>query len=227
MRILINQNEVNIPSSLAEITLKQRIDFQKQHGDELLEIKKSIMEMDDEDQRELEALHVSFEEMFRTFSFFSGVPVEVIKESEFIDKIANIYHSCLACLNEDNSEMELQQEFIWNDEVWVIDKPELKNGDRMTFGEFIDSKQIISDMIKLGKNQWECMLNLCAIFLRRKDEPYHESFCYEGSDRLALMETLPMSIAIQVGFFLSGSLNLLTKAFQSSGLQELKAEVSI
>lgn len=226
MKVSINNNWVTVPSSISEITLKQKIDFQATHGLELDAMLKSILEMPEGIDRELETTQFQFEQMFRTFAFFTNCSVEALKESEFIDKIAAIYFANLAGLNQQEAEMEAVTEFTWQNEVWVIDHPILKNGDRMTFGEFIDAKQIIQDMAGLGKNRWECLLPLCAIFLRKKDEPYEQSFLYEGSDRLKLMENLPLDIAMQVGFFLKASLNMYTQAFQSSGLQELKAEVN-
>lgn len=222
MRILVNNQEIVIPSSVSEITLKQKIDFLNTHGKDLEEMAKSIMAMPDGYEKELETTQFHFEQMFKTMSFFTGISEDVLKESEFIDKIAGIYYSSLAQLHVDEEEILLQNEFTWREELWEIAHPELKHGDRMTFGELIDAKQIIQDMVELGKNRWECMLPLCTIFLRRKGEAYDKSFLYEGSDRLKLMESLPLDIAIQVGFFLISSLNLSITTFQSSPLQELK-----
>jgi len=216
MKILLNSQEVNIPSDLSEITLQQQIEFQEQHGNELDALAKSIAEMPDGIEKDLESVQLRLEQMFRTFSFYSGVDVQSLKESEFIDRIASIYYSCLHQLTEQESEMVLEQEFEWNGEIWEIAEPELKNGDRMLFGEFIDSKQIIQDMVGLGANRWECLIPLCAIFLRKKNEKYIESFSYEQSERRILMKSLPLNIALQVGFFLTGSLSLFSQTFHSS-----------
>ena len=219
MQICLNDEWVNIPASTAEITLKQKIDFQAQYGDELDLMAKSISEMKDL-EKELETLQFQFEQMFRTFAFFTNTTVEALKESEFIDKIASIYYSCLSQMNTLDEIQDLVQTHEWNGEEWVIDHPQLKNGDRITFGEFIDAKQIIQNMLGLSKNRWECLIPLCAIFLRKKDELYDQSFLYEDSERLKLMETVPLSIALHVGFFLSISLSIYTQTFQSLAHQE-------
>lgn len=210
-----------MPSSLREITLKQRIDFQNEHGNILDEMLKSILEIKDDNDRELELLQFQFEKMYRTFAFFAGTTPEAVKESEHLDHIANIYFSCLQVLTEQENELTLEHEFVWNSEEWLLQAPELKNGDKMTFGELIDSKQIVQDMMRLGKSQWEAMLPLCAIYLRKKDEVYQENFLYDDSDRLKLMESLPMDIALQVGFFLSSSLNMYRNISLSSSHPEL------
>lgn len=224
MKLLVNNTEVIIPSSLQEITLQQKIDYEERYGKALMEQFESILAMDDEFERELEATQHEFEKMFKTFAFFSGIDEDTLKESEFIDRIASVYYSCANQLKEEEEALELKQEFLFNDEVWVLDHPELKHGDRMKFGEFIDAKQIISDMHALSKNRWEALVPLCAIFLRKKDEPYDPEFTYDDSERMKLMRTLPLDIAIVVGFFLSSSLNLLITAFRYSDRQELKAE---
>lgn len=218
MRMMINDTEVVIPSTLSEMSLGQRIDLQEKIGNQLDEMLKSVMSIEDETEREIEMIHFQMEKMFRTMAYFMNCTVEAIKESSFIDNIAHVYFASLDLLLEEErrEEIELKESFIWKGEEWELYPPELKNGDRMTFGEFIDSKQIVQDLIKLGKNKWECLLPLSAIFLRKKGEDYEESFLYEGSDRLNLMKELPMDIAIQVGFFLKNSVSLFTKPFQYS-----------
>jgi len=58
-----------------------------------------------------------------------------------------------------------------------------------------------------GKSKVEILQYLCAIYLRKAGEEYKEEFLYENSERLNLMLTLPMDIAIHVGFFLSSYQN--------------------
>lgn len=226
MRLQINNKEVNIPSSLSEITLRQRIDYQSVHGDLLAEMQKSILETKDDEIRELELIELQFERMFRTVSFFTGFSVESLKESEYVDTLFNIYISSIDRVFEDEQQewKDMKYDFVWEGEEWELHTPELKNGDRMTFGEFIDSKQMIQSMVGLGRNRWECLVPLCAIFLRKKGEPYKESFLYEDSERLRLMENLPLDIALQVGFFLSSSLTIFRKTFQSFSSPEQKMQ---
>jgi hypothetical protein len=220
MRILINNEEYVIPSSISEITLLQRIEFQEKHGNLLAEMAQSIAQIEDELEREMEQMQFQYEVVFRTVSFFTGIDLDVLKESEFIDKIVEIYHVNMSGILTDENDLTPCAEFQWQGETWIIDPPELKNGHRMTFGEFIDSKQMIQNMVNLGKNKWECLLPLCAIFLRKKDEAYEEAFLHDNSPRLELMKTLPLDMALQVAFFLMSSLSLYTKTSQSFTPQE-------
>jgi hypothetical protein len=215
MRIIINGKQVTLPTSPREITLGQRIDFHNQYGREFDLMVSSIQAMPDGIEKDLEIVHFQMEKMFAAFAFFTGTNPEALKESEFIDQIANLYYSSLSVLLEEENTPDLQNEFYWKDCMWQLHPAELKHGSMMTFGEFIDSKQMVKDMADLGKGNWEAMLRLAAIFLRKKGEVYDKSFSYEGSDRIELMRELPMDIAIQVGFFLTGSLRSFLNTFQS------------
>lgn len=221
MRITINDKEVNIPSSLSEITLGQRIDFNNQYGQELDEMARSVLDMPDGMDKDMEVAQFAFEKMFRTFAFFANTTPEALKESEFVDDIARIYYATLAVVMQDEAEVELKTSFVWDSEEWELHPPTLKHGSRMKFGEFIDSKQLIKDMIELGNGKWEYMLPICAIYLRKKGEEYREEFLFEGSERMELMRSLPMDIAMAVGFFLSSSMNLFVNTLLSSSLPGL------
>ncbi len=220
MRILLNDKEVVFPSSLAEFTLGQRIDFHNRYGKDLEEMARSVDAMEDGPEKELERTHLFFERMIKTFAFFTGAEEEALKESEFIDDIYNIYQSNMLLLFTEEEDMVIQTEYIWNNEIWELHPPELKHGSKMTFGEFIDSKQLVKDMMEVGSGKWDYMLPLCAIYLRKKGEAYQKEFLYEGSDRMELMKQLPMSIALAVGFFLSGSVDIYLKTSQYSGNQK-------
>ncbi|MVT11368.1 hypothetical protein [Chitinophaga tropicalis] len=227
MRLTINDNQVIIPSSLSEFTLGQRIAFQEEYGNELDTWAKTILEMEDGQEKELEFTSFQIEKMFRTFAFFAGCTPESLQESEFVDDIANIYYSCLTLLFEQEEQIELQPEYIWKGETWVLHPPHLQHGDKMTFGELIDAKQIVKDLSELGKSHWDKLLRLCAIYLRKPNEEYHESFVYADSERIEMMKELPMDIALAVGFFLTASINIYIKHFLSSPPAEQKEEEGI
>lgn len=207
MQVIINDRTITFPTTLAEFTLGQRIDFQEQYGNELDAMAKSIVKMPEGFDKDLEIAQFMIEKCFRTFGFFAGVDPEVLKESDFVDDIAGIYYANMQTLMEDEASVELNLSYEWKGELWEIHPPELKHGSKMTFGEFVDSKQLVKDLHELGKNKWEHLLPLTAIYFRRKDEAYDESFLYEDSDRLKLMRDLPMDIALAVGFFLNSSLH--------------------
>lgn len=227
MKILLNDNEVIFPTSLSQITLGQRIAFQNQHGNELDAMLDSILKMPEGFLKKLEEEQFIYEKMCRTFAFFAGTTVEAVKESEFLETIMEVYYSCLAVLFEDEANQELQKEFSFNGEIWEIPTVELEPNGKMKFGEFIDAKQMLKDQHDLATGKWDAMLRLCAVYLRRKGEAYKEEFLWEGSDRMELMKQLPMDIAMQVGFFLTSTMNFSINTLRSSGSPVQKEVVSM
>jgi hypothetical protein len=208
VNITINGELFVLPASLTEITLQQRIEFHKEHGSTLDEMTASIIQMPEGIEKEIEFIELGFERLFRSMSFFTGIDINVLKESEFIDDIAAIYYASVAVIFDDEKTIDFKREFIWKDETWQLAAPELKNGTKLSFGEFIDSKQILKDMHEIGAGKWESMLPLCAIYLRKSGEAYDESFVYDGSERMELMKELPLNICMHVAFFLSSFLNI-------------------
>lgn len=210
---MLNDTEIEMPSLL---TLGQRITFYEQYGRALDEQKDTISKMVDGDDKELEIVNYNYEKMLRVFAFIADISLETVKESEFIDVIATVYYSRLAELFDDISIEEPKTEFEFNGGQWLLSEPELKNGGLMSFGEFIDAKMLVKDMIEAEKSKWEIVKYLAAIYLRKKDEKYKEEFLYESSDRLKVMEELPMDIAGHVDFFLSGIMNFSILTLKSS-----------
>jgi hypothetical protein len=211
MKIYINDTEITIPSSKEDITLSQRIAFDREHGNLLGKMMESITAMEDETEKRIEWMEFHSEKMFRVFSFFTNIPVDVLRECDFIEQVAEIYHSTLMPLIEYAEPKEKKNEFSFNNETWVLPGAELKHGDKTSFGEIIDCKQRVCDMAEMEMSLAEMLLPVSAIYLRKKNEEYQEEFLYEGSERLALLEKLPMSIVEQVAFFLNSLIRLSTK----------------
>jgi hypothetical protein len=201
MIITINDNQVAIPSSKDEFTLGQRIAYDREHGSLLNQMMESITAMEDETEKRIELMEFHFEKMFRVFSFFTGIPVDVLKESDFIEQVAEIYHMVLMPVIDYAEPKESQKEFLFDNDTWILPAAELKHGDKTSFGEIIDCKQRVCDMAEMELPLSEMLLPVSAIYLRKKDEDYQEEFLFEGSERLALMEKLPMSIVEHVAFF--------------------------
>jgi len=207
MRVRINTREITLPDNKSEVTLGQRLDFQTEHGDLLDKMADSISKMEDAPDKEVEVLEFYFEKVFRVFSFFSGVPVDDLRDGRHIDKILFFYNASLAaCVEPRDDTLELRGAYTFKGERWELPAPELKQGDPMTFGEVIDPKQMTKDAFTLGLGEWYALLRICAVFLRRPGEPYEEAFLFEGSDRVKMMRDLPLAIAEEVAFFLSRSI---------------------
>lgn len=205
-KVTVNSTEYNFPSKLGDITLGQRIAYQTEYGEDLDARHAQIEAMAEGPEKELEQLTFSVDMACKTFSFFTKIDEQVIKESSTLSEVLRVF-GVMKGLIYANGTTNNQTTFEWNNEKWSLYLPEVKNNSEIKFGEFVDSKQIVEDLIALGGGYYDRLPRLCAIYLRKKGEAYDPAFAVEDSDRVQLMNDLPMDIALSVGFFLTSLIN--------------------
>lgn len=219
MKVKINGQEYDIPASLAAVTLQQRIEFETKYGKDLRRQAVKILEIKNEQLKDMELTVYNCELACKSLSFFAGIPLETVNNTAIEDVFA-VYQSVMKSYADDmdftNTEFKLENEFGWKDELWTITAPELSSNSKMTFGELITAKQAVQNLMELGDEKWESLLPLCCIYFRKKGEAFNEEFLNEEGDRYRLMKSLPLNYALHVAFFLSGSMDSWRKTFQSS-----------
>jgi hypothetical protein len=225
--VRLNDTLITIPRSKDEFTLGQRIEFSNAHGAELRKLHDSVQEVTDKEDKTVYEEHLYYETVFRTVGFILGADPEELKRLEFVDEVFKIYHTAVAGLFTDQEEVVLKETFHWNDEEWVLPNPELGYGSQMKFGELIDAKQTVKDIADDGGNKFDQILPIAAIYLRKRGEEYREEFLHDGSERLQLMKKLPMTIAEQVGFFLSSITSTSITISRCSGNPKRRVAVNI
>lgn len=208
MVLRFKDTDYNFPSTLADIKLSQRIEFYNLHGKVLDEQAGNIKEIPDLFDREAEETQWHLDLAARTISFYADIPYETVKAEISVVDLLNIYNTDIRLMHEQEAAIELQPSYEFNGEVWHIDPPEVLPNSTMVFNEFLHSKETVRQMHAIGKSRWDALPFLCAIYLRKKDEPFDEAFCYPDSERLKLMHELPLDIALGVGFFLSGTVSI-------------------
>lgn len=202
MTFNFKDKEYKYPNTLSDITIGQRIAFDDLYGNSY---KKQDDPIDEVAQTMLFAV--------QAFSFFTGIDLETVKEEFDLGQVMNVYNVSLTMLLGEESEIQLRDVYEFNGEEWVIASPDLTPDSKITFNEFVTSKEIVRQMEQLGKGRWHSLPYLCAIYLRHKDEPFDES---KMTERVELMKTLPLDIALAVGFFLTDSMNIFLKSLLSS-----------
>jgi hypothetical protein len=220
MKVKINEQEYDIPASLAAVTLQQRIDYENQYGKDLGKQLAKLLEIKNETLKELEFNLYHCELAYKTLSFFAGIDLDFLMSSVSVEDVLAVYHSVMSSYSDDydfaNKEFELVNEFGWKDELWAIAGPVLNPDSKMTFGELITAKQSVQNLMQLGDEKWESLLPLCCIYFRKKGEAFNEEFLNETGERYQLMKALPLNYALQVAFFLSVSMDSWLKTFQYS-----------
>lgn len=137
MTISIENITYTLPASLMDVTLWQRICFDKEYGKDLREKLKAIMDAKDSIAREMDFTEYTLDLACKTLAFFGGIPLDVIRSTNVIE-VLEVYHQVMKGMTEDvnfnDPDFKLVQEFFWHDEEWVIQPPELKNNSQLTFG---------------------------------------------------------------------------------------------
>lgn len=216
MIITINGTDYQMPVSLMDVTLNDRVEYDNLYGKDLRE--KFIKLIENKDEEGIEYYYT--EVACKSLSFFGKIPLEDVENTD-INDVFVLYDITKQFSDEINFEQEPIREIFWNNEMWYIAEPELNNNSEMKFGEFLDSKQSVQD---LEDQKWAALIPLCSIYLRKKDEKYSEKLLTE---REKLMKSLPLGYALQVGFFLKSLTSSSPSTSRYSGHRSLSLEVSL
>lgn len=193
MKFNLNNTEYKYPTTLAEITLRQRIAFYNLHE------KQRVIPEDEVDAVEANVLFA-----LEQFAFYTGIPVDVVKQQLDLGQVLDVVTTSAAIMQEEEQQMQLESEYLFNNELWYIAAPDVTPGSKFTFNEFITSKQVVKQTQQLGLGNFEALPYLCAVYLRRADEQFTDELVDKRSE---MFMDLPLSIALAVGFFLSDTIS--------------------
>lgn len=210
------------PDSLSEITLGQKILLYNEVGKEIEERAKEIAEMQEGFEQEMAASDLMVFIATQSFSFFTGIP---IKDCQRIDlnHILNVTASCQQVLSEQEASLP-EGPFAFKGEMWTIAPPELDSESKMTFNEFLVSKEVVRQLQSLGEGTWPSLIYLSCVYLRKEGETFTDILAKEDGERYKMMQELPLDIALAVAFFLSSSIHSFKKTLASSSPESQKAQ---
>ena len=226
MKFIYKESEYEVPTSLSQIKLRQKIEFDNLYGEKIEALKNEVFGDENKEVSDLDSMLLTFSVAAMNFSFFSGIPLEEVEQNIAVDDVLNIYYSCFYQLFQQEEELELQPEYLWNDEFWKLESPELTFESKITFNEFITSKQIVKQMSELASGHWESLPYLACVYLKREDESFEEKWLAPGSERMEMMLDLPMDIAVAVAFFLQSSMSMYLKTLASSQEEEAEKDLT-
>ena len=226
MKFIYKESEYDVPTSLSQIKLRQKIEFDNLYSEKIEALKNEVFGDENKEVSDLDSMLLTFSVAAMNFSFFSGIPLEEVEQNIAVDDVLNIYYSCFYQLFQQEEELELQPEYLWNDEFWKLESPELTFESKITFNEFITSKQIVKQMSELASGHWESLPYLACVYLKREDESFEEKWLAPGSERMEIMLDLPMDIAVAVAFFLQSSMSMYLKTLASSQEEEAEKDLT-
>ncbi len=215
MKVLHNGKAYNIPASIDEISLKQVIGFQLKYGRDLEQFLADIGTDD-----ELEHFEVLMDMACKSVSFFSGIPLAEVYQTN-MGHIIGIYQTVLAPIfQQQNDERTLQESYFFKDQLWTIASPTLEVNSDISFNEMIIGKEITKDLQNFAGGRFEALWRLAVIYFRPEGEKFNEEWLQEGSERMEQLAELPMNIVLDIAFFLQSSM----KAFLNSLSSEVGNE---
>lgn len=214
MNFKYNGTDYTYPASLAEITLKQRIEFDLIYGNSLQESIVELQKMEDDDLYKLAETKLTLQTACQALSFFTGIPLQEVLNKISVDTVTSIFDESLSYLlfyaEKDYKE---NREIEFNKDIWYLPDAILLPSSKITFNEFLTSKEIVRQIEQSKQSKYISLLYLCCVFLRRKDEKFDESFIEDDSERMQLMRSLPIHYALSVGHFFDTFNNYLSKHF--------------
>ena len=209
MKFEVEGKKYNFPASLRDITLGQRIDFYNRFGKDHEKENERIKDIEDEFEKNIESTALGIKMAVDSFSFFTDLDIELIKEKFDLNQILNVYYTSTQLINEQEKAVKLESEYVWNNELWYIEYPTVTAQSKFTFNEFITAKETIRQLKLVSESDFTALHYLACVFLRKKDEAFNDDFLNPQSERFKLMRELPMDIALGVGFFLTNSIQIL------------------
>lgn len=204
MRFEINGKEVSIPSSLEQIPLGKFIEWYDLHGSELDKELQELLSDTKTDPvlKEIEVDQHMDKEGILWMQFWSGYDFESLRDEIIIVPALDAYRIIRFQLKSEEEQTQFPAAMDYAGETWELQNYKVDPESDMTTGEIVTAKEVIRQLAKMGASQFQSWLYLCCIFLRKKDEKFHDSMVFEGSARMELMKKLPMNHALRVGFFL-------------------------
>lgn len=197
MIIQIQDRYFELPNHRLEVTLKHRIQYDVDFGNE---INDAIAELDkDEDSPKDKYDEIYYDRCQKTLAFFSNTPLEEVQQLP-INDVTLLYESHLKDLIEIPSESEGIQAIEWGGQLYWLPEPVVRSG-MFNVAELVNSREICRNMADSNSNKLTSIAFLGVIFLKRKSDTFHESDLDFSSSKFDWIMSLPVDTAMQVAFF--------------------------
>ena len=106
-----------------------------------------------------------------------------------------LYHHCIGAMR-NPGEVQYKQLYLIDGEVYKLPT---KLMSQSTLQEFAEAAQYEENAEQIKDGNWEGLLNVCSVILRKENEEYSEEVYNRNRKRF---KTLPLQTLYEVGFFL-------------------------
>lgn len=222
MQITINDTAREIPFKLSLINLGQWVDYYKIHGkklrSEFSKIKDRTYEGENgEQQRQIEVESYIDLMALSWFTYWSGFDFFSITDQQVQPILKEYRQLCRLFDSEDDTIRNFGDELQWKGETWCFSHFTDRTYQQMSFIELMIFKDVAWRLEFVGRNRWEYLPYLCAIFFRKKGESINDITTVAGGlslesiinpERLELLMELPMNYAISIKYLLNTNSDL-------------------
>ena len=112
MKFIYKESEYDVPTSLSQIKLRQKIEFDNLYSEKIEALKNEVFGDENKEVSDLDSMLLTFSVAAMNFSFFSVIPLEEVEQNIAVDDVLNIYYSCFYQLFQQEEELELLPEFM-------------------------------------------------------------------------------------------------------------------
>lgn len=130
----------------------------------------------------------------RVVHHFCQVPVETLQRTSPAH-LEYLYHHCIGAMR-NPGDVQYKQLYLIDGEVYKLPT---KLMSQSTLQEFAEAAQYEENAEQIKDGNWEGLLNVCSVILRKENEEYSEEVYNRNRDRF---RTLPLQTLYEVGFFL-------------------------
>lgn len=132
----------------------------------------------------------------RVVHHFCRVPVDVLGDKKMNPAhLEYLYHHCIGSMR-NPGEVQYKQLYLIDGEVYKLPT---KLMSQSTLQEFAEAAQYEENAEQIKDGNWEGLLNVCSVILRKENEEYSEEVYERNRKRF---KTLPLQTLYEVGFFL-------------------------
>lgn len=214
MNVKIQNITIDIPSHVSDITLRKRIEYDVQYGDEINDAIKELTANDkkDEDESKAALSEIYIDRAQKTLSFFGEIDLEQVQKMEIGDVI-KLYELHLKSLIELPNDPTETNSFLVNEKLYWLPEPSLFPGTLTTFNEFITAKEITRNMNSSSSEKLTAIAYLGVIFFRLFDDKFTESDLDDSKQNLEAIFDLPLTDAMQIAIFYDAWSSFIGKSF--------------
>lgn len=224
MKIHVDKKEYYVPFDADAIPLGKYMEYHNEFGKALDKELDEIVKSTKSDDDKILALDDHLDkEAISWFSFWTKLPLHEAMGTPAVLPLFEAYRQLRQLFQYSPESAEFPLEVEWGGEMWGIQDFKVNPASEMCFNEIITSKEVMRQVKHLEEGKWTAVPYLCAVFFRKIGEKFVDELIHEGSERLSLMKTLPLSYAIQVSFFLSVCVNIWSSHLVSSEVVEMAA----